>query len=120
MGGLIGKAFETVTDFLEVFEDIPIVGDVLEFVIGDVEADSPTYAHPNQIGNTISEDVPIARCYGRCKIGGNKIRFNEPDASDLRVIFAHCLGEVNGITEWKVNNIAWASRWEVYLSCMCI
>jgi len=108
MGGLIGKAFETVTDFLEVFEDIPIVGDVLEFVIGDVEADSPTYAHPNQIGNTISEDVPIARCYGRCKIGGNKIRFNEPDASDLRVIFAHCLGEVNGITEWKVNNIAWA------------
>jgi len=107
MGGLIGKVFDVVTDVLEVFEDIPIVGDVLDFLIGDVEADSPTYAHPNQIGNTISEDVPIARCYGRCKIGGNKIRFNEPDATDLRVIFAHCLGEVNGITEWKVNNIAW-------------
>ncbi|MHA1289573.1 MAG: hypothetical protein ACTSPB_19475, partial [Candidatus Thorarchaeota archaeon] len=108
MGGLIGKVFDVVTDVLEVFEDIPIVGDVLDFLIGDVEADSPTYAHPNQIGNTISEDVPVARCYGRCKIGGNKIRFNEPDATDLRVIFAHCLGEVNGITEWKINNIAWA------------
>jgi len=67
---------------------------------------SPTYAS-NQIGNTITEGLPVARCYGRCKIGGNKIRFNDKDDTDLRIIVAHCQGPVEGSSEWYVNDIAW-------------
>jgi len=116
MGGVIGDIFEKVMDIVDdvvdIIEDIPIIGDVVEWLIGDIIPDvdygaSPTYSNVNVIGNTISEDVPIARCYGKCKIGANKLRFNDKDDSDLRIIFAHCLGEVEGITAWKVNDIAW-------------
>lgn len=71
---------------------------------------SPTYNGLNdRIGNTITEGIPIARCYGVCKIGGNKIRFNDKDDADLRVIVAHCLGEVEGILTWYINDLEWST-----------
>ena len=69
---------------------------------------SPTYGSPaGQIGNTISEGVWASRCYGLCKVGGNKLRFNAADDTDLRMIVAHCLGPAGSISEWYVNDIAW-------------
>ncbi|GAJ05170.1 unnamed protein product, partial [marine sediment metagenome] len=66
---------------------------------------SPTYGS-GQILNTISEGVPVARCYGRCKIGVNKIRFNAKDAADLRVIYGVCVGEIDHISSWFINDIS--------------
>ena len=43
------------------------------------QSTSPTYAS-DQIRNLTAEGVPVSRCYGKCKIGGNKIRFS-PDKS---------------------------------------
>ena len=79
-----------------------------EFFMPDMPdmSNSPTYSS-NQIGNTITEGIFEARCYGQCKIGGNKVRFNAADDTDLRVIVAHCIGPVEGISEWYVNDIAW-------------
>ncbi len=70
-------------------------------------SNSPTYAS-DRIGNTISEGTFVARCYGKCKIGGNKIRFNAADDTDLRIIVGHCIGLVEGITRWEVNDIEWS------------
>nr|MBC8360946.1 hypothetical protein [Candidatus Desulfatibia profunda] len=70
--------------------------------------DSPTYG-TDRIGNTISEGYPVSRCYGKCKIGGNKLRFNDAADTDLRIIVAHCRGPVSGILSWQVNDIDWAS-----------
>lgn len=67
-------------------------------------AASPTYKSDN-IGNTISEGGPIARVYGTCKIGGNKVRFNAATDSDLRVICAHCLGNISGYVKLYVNDL---------------
>ena len=63
-----------------------------------------------QSENTMAEGVFVARCYGKCKIGGNKLRFNDPLDTDLRVIVGHCLGEVEGIDTNKVyiNDVLWA------------
>jgi len=119
----ITDPIEKVVDWVQdITEDIPIIGDVIGFAgdiidvgIGLISGDlfdipeignSPTYAS-NQIGNTISEGIFASRCYGLCKIGGNKIRFNAADDTDLRIIVSHCLGEIDGITEWYVNDIAW-------------
>jgi hypothetical protein len=94
---------------------MPDVPDIPNF------AQSPTYADSilpgtkessvstsGRIGNTISEGVFVARCYGKCKIGGNKIRFNTADDADLRIIVGHCRGPVSGITRWEVNDIEWS------------
>jgi hypothetical protein len=98
--------------------DMPAVPDV---PVIPAFAQSPTYADSilpgtkessvstaGRIGNTISEGVFVARCYGKCKIGGNKIRFNTADDADLRIIVGHCRGSVLGITRWEVNDIEWS------------
>jgi len=119
-GGVLGDIFEDVIDFIEpVFEFIndPLglmsewmfdwifdPGGIFDDVIPPT---SPTYSS-DRVGNTISEGVFVARCYGKCKIGGNKIRFNDPDDSDLRIIVSHCQGTVNGITEWQINDVEWS------------
>ncbi len=64
---------------------------------------------PVEPDNEISEDIFVARCYGGTLLGGNKIRFNEPNATDLRIIIGHCLGEVDGIQDWFVNDIEWST-----------
>ena len=100
----IGKAFEQV--FIEPLkwpmewlEDLYPTPDIPDFDA------SPTYG-TNQIRNTISEGVPVARCYGRCKIGVNKIRYNEKDASDLRIIYGVCVGEIDHMSTWFINDIS--------------
>lgn len=100
VGGIVGAAVGMLVE--EVI--IPaIMPDIPEL------STSPTYKSADgRISNTISEGIFISRCYGKCKIGGNQIRFNDPDDSDLRVIIAHCLGEVEGITRWEVNDIEWS------------
>ncbi len=71
--------------------------------------DSDTYSSKEgRISNTIAEGVFVSRCYGTCKIGGNQIRFNDPDASDLRVIVGHCKGVTEGTTRYEVNDIEWS------------
>ena len=122
-----GGVFNFVGDILggaaDIVSNIPIVGDILAIpfqlaeglITGslfDIPAipeisQSPTYAS-DRIGNTISEGISAARCYGKPKIGGNKIRFNAADDTDLRIIVAHCQGEINGITRYEVNNIEWS------------
>lgn len=71
---------------------------------------SPTYPSTmtNRIGNTIAEGIFVGRCYGTCKIGGNKIRFNDADATDVRIIVGHCIGEVSGISRWEINDLEWS------------
>lgn len=69
---------------------------------------SQTYNAADRIGNTIREGIFAARCYGRCKIGGNKLRFNDPDADDLRIIVAHCAGSVEGVVETQINDVEWS------------
>jgi len=70
---------------------------------------SPTYSSKSgRVQNTIADGVAVARCYGKCKIGGNHLRYNDPDASDLRVIIGHCMGVTEGITRWEVNDIEWS------------
>ena len=122
MGGFVSKVIHTVTDIIspvvdpimEIIGEIPIIGETIELVWDVLSGDfatpdisgSPTYSS-NQIGNTISEGISVARCYGQPKIGGNKLRFNAADDTDLRIIVGHCAGPVEGITEWYVNDIAW-------------
>ena len=67
---------------------------------------SPTY-RGDSIVNTCSEDITVARLYGKTKIGGNKLRYNDPDASDFRLILGHCSGPVEGVVSYEVNGIAW-------------
>jgi hypothetical protein len=115
--GFVGDFFEDVFDFGKDIVDFMVDGTFAPFTfladlfvpdIPDFDSGgSPTY-NSDRIGNTISEGVMVSRCYGKCKIGGNKIRFNDPDATDLRLIVAHCLGEVEGIIEWQVNDIEWS------------
>ena len=69
---------------------------------------SPTYRSDN-IGNTISEGIWVARCYGRCKIGGNKLRFSDPDDASLKMIVAHCIGPVQGIVILYVNDVPFSA-----------
>ena len=66
--------------------------------------ESLTYGS-NQIRNTISEGIPVARCYGLCKVGANKIRYNAKDASDSKIIYGVCVGEVDAIATFYVNDI---------------
>ena len=118
MGGVV-DFFEDVADTVVGFvEDIwEFQVDLLEEVIDFITLDwllpdipvpnSPTYNGSDRVANTISEGVFIARGYGRCKIGGNKIRFNAADASDLRIILAHCMGPVQGAVSYQVNDIDW-------------
>jgi hypothetical protein len=69
---------------------------------------SSTYNGANdRIGNTISEDIPIARAYGQVKLGGNKLRFNSKDDADLRIINAYSLGEIEGVINHIINDIDW-------------
>jgi hypothetical protein len=127
MGGFFRPVTDFITDVFETVEgvvkDVPILGelagfatDAVEMVGGIITGDyfdiaqasaSPTYSS-DSIGDTITEGIPVARCYGQCKIGANKIRFNAADDSDLRVIFAHCQGEVQGIQRWEVNDVEWS------------
>ncbi|GAG86425.1 unnamed protein product [marine sediment metagenome] len=72
--------------------------------IPDID-ESPTYGS-GQVRNTISEGIPVARCYGKCKIGANKIRFNAKDATDLRIIYGVCVGEIDHISTWFINDIS--------------
>lgn len=127
MGGVINFFEDVITapiDFVgDIIEDVPIIGDVWEFgsdiihtgfdlLSGDIYdvpeiAGSPTYKS-EVIYNTIGEGIPVALCYGTCKIGGNKIRFNDEDDADLRIIVGHCRGPVSGVATLYVNDIAWA------------
>ena len=90
---------------------VGVAGAALTFFAADLMtpdfADSPTYSS-DSIGNTVSEGVFISRCYGKCRIGGNKLRFNDPDATDLRMIVSHCIGPVSGIVTWYINDIEWS------------
>jgi hypothetical protein len=74
---------------------------------------SPTYGAAgsltDRIGNTIAEGVPIARQYGLVKIGGNKLRYNNADDTDMRIIVGHCLGEVQGPLTYYINDIEWST-----------
>lgn len=69
---------------------------------------SPTYSS-NIIGDTVSEGMYISRCYGQCEIGGNALRYNDPDDNDLRIILGHCQGPINSFVSYEVNDIAWGS-----------
>jgi len=129
MGGAINwwkeKVYEPITDVIrDIVEPIPIVSDILglafdiDIMLMDLLSGnlfdmpemgaSPTYAS-NQVRNTITEGIPVALCYGTCKIAGNKIRYNASDDTDLRVIVGHCHGVTSGISEWYINDIAWGS-----------
>lgn len=79
--------------------DFPGIPDQIPFEAGE---------ELGQRQNTISEGLLTSRCYGTTLIAGNKIRFNEPDATDLRMIVAHCLGSVEGITAWYANDVEWS------------
>ena len=70
-------------------------------------ASSPTYAS-DSIQNTVSEGVYVARCYGRCRIGGNKLRYGPKNGGDKRIIVGHCVGPVSGVQTYYVNDIPWA------------
>ena len=70
---------------------------------------SATYSGPSPI-DTIQEGIPIPRAYGRCQIAGNKIRMNDINTeTNIKIILAHCMGEVSGVISYRVNDIAWAS-----------
>ncbi len=69
---------------------------------------SPTYAS-DRIGNTITEGVFVSRCYGTCKIGGNKLRFNAATDTDLRIIVGHSYGPVSGVSRVEVNDLEWST-----------
>ena len=114
MGGVINWLTETAKSGFHQFFIKPLEWgmDQLtpDFDIPDIpEYDkSPTYGNKSgQIANTISEGIPVARCYGRCKIGANKIRFNDPDATDLRIIFGLCVGQILSIDKCWMNDIEW-------------
>ncbi len=69
-------------------------------------AASPTY-QSDHIKNTISEGYFVSRCYGRCKLGGNKLRFSAADSEDIVGVVGHCLGPVKGAVSYQVNDIDW-------------
>lgn len=95
--GVIGKALTP---------DMPDISDISAL---PELAGSDTYSSKSgQVRNTIAEGVFVALCYGKCKIGGNQIRFNDPDDSDLRAIVGHCRGPVGGIARWEINDIEWS------------
>ena len=121
MGGVVDWIGESVGDVLEFGRDAfnqvfikPLywIMDQLvpEFDIPDASNfdKSPTYSS-NQIRNTISERIPVSRCYGRCLIGANKIRFNAKDDADLRVIFAFCVGEISDYRQYWINDVYFTS-----------
>ena len=58
--------------------------------------------------NTMSEGVFVARCYGKCRIGGNKIRYSIPTIDQIRIAIGHCRGEVEGIENLYINDRVWA------------
>ena len=61
----------------------------------DTLADSSTYGHSTPM-NTVQEGTVVPLAYGLVKLGGNIIRTNNPADGDLRIILAHCQGEING------------------------
>ena len=114
MGGVINWLTETAKSGFHQFFIKPLEWGmdqlIPDFDIPDIpEYDkSPTYGNKSgQIANPISEGIPVARCYGRCKIGANKIRFNDPDATDLRIIFGLCVGQILSIDKCWMNDIEW-------------
>ncbi len=96
---IIEAAMDLVSDL--VMPTMPAAGSA---AMAASTAASPTYKSDN-IGNTISEGVRVARVYGTCKIGGNKLRFNAATNSDLRVIVAHCQGPISSYVKLYVNDL---------------
>lgn len=109
VGGPVGAVIGAAVNVSAGFADYSVTDIMVDLLMPDIPemGGSPTYAS-DRIGNTISEGIPCSRCYGKPKIGGNKIRFNDKDASDLRIIVAHCQGEINNITRYEVNDIEWS------------
>ena len=114
VGGDIWDIVEDVGDFIEDYGwwwVAPVVGmyETAKDVFTPELPRSPTYnTLTGRIKNTSAEGIVLSRCYGKCKIGGNKVRYNDPDdTTDLRIICIHCQGEVNGVTTWYVNDIEW-------------
>ena len=69
----------------------------------DIPIDSPTYETESPY-NTIKEGLPISRSYGRCLLAGNVIRNSDPQEENIKMIVAHCVGEIDEILSWKLNN----------------
>lgn len=92
-----------------------VLGDLWDYVEDAWDAfieqiiDIPEIPESDVVINTVSEGVFIARCYGKCKIGGNKIRVNASSDNSTRILLGHCLGEVEGIDTIYVNDIEWSS-----------
>ena len=106
-GGPVGAAVGAIAGYAVEEVVLPFIADLFTPEIPEFP-ESPTYGS-DRIGNTISEGIFVSRCYGTCKLGGNKIRFNDPDATDLRIIVAHCLGEIEGVSTWYVNDLEWST-----------
>jgi len=108
MGGIFDPIVEAVGWMIEVtLAPLVWVGELFMPDPPSFPAGSATY-DSERIVNTISEGSFVSRCYGKCKIGGNKLRFNEHDASSLRIIVGHCIGPVEGSTRIEVNDIEWS------------
>lgn len=90
-----------------------MMGDIPEPDIPDFAGYSPTYA--DKISNTMGESVPIARAYGRCKIGGNIARIEEgtndgDDIGHYAVVYAHCQGPVSGVLVSGTSDKYWINN----------
>ena len=75
---------------------------------GSGEADtSPRYGF-DILQNTLSNSLPVPIIYGSVKMAGNVIYQTDPGATQNRII-ALCEGEINAISNVKVNDIAYTS-----------
>jgi hypothetical protein len=115
VGDFFGDVYHAGKDVVDWAIDISVApvqwvrDEIFDFDIDMPTApESPTYNTGDRVGNTTKEGQFVARCYGNCKIGGNKLRFNEGTDSDIRLILGHCMGEIDSITNYYVNDVEWS------------
>ncbi|MFH2050102.1 MAG: hypothetical protein ABIJ12_11705, partial [bacterium] len=89
--GALGTAFKFISGALT--PDLPEIG-----------TRSKTYDSPQPM-LSVASGIPIAEGYGRCLVAGNVIRQNDQkDPEYIKLIVAHCKGEIDGMLGHFVNN----------------
>jgi hypothetical protein len=75
--------------------------------VPDVGYSSPTYSQTHPV-LTVQEGTPVAEAYGLGPMAGNVIRQNDPDATSyIKLMVAHCKGEVDSFLAQYVNDVEW-------------
>lgn len=112
--GLFGTTLFTITSLTGFAAAGALVGSALSYIsssftpdVPDVGYGSSTYDTPQPV-ITIKKGVPIAEAYGLNRLGGNVIRQNDPNDSNwIKLIVAHCAGEIDEVLGHVVNNTIW-------------